>query len=1252
MFQPTVGPPSEPILSKKLPKYFRPVAKPSEDEESDMDSIENITSEIRSVLNKIEILKEALDSGTELPEYKPTVRKPLSETEISRNDIKQDGLSNFSLEKTIEAEVQNVSENDKQVSATETCVSLKQETTKSADLTSSTLQEAVPEKIFPKSDISEAETKILDEASKSEEDKQIGQYTDETDAKVAMPIKAENANEGLKAPSHNISDKITSKDKAENELSTETVTDLIKDVLQPDTCIDNKIDKTNANTEEQKTEVKPVQKAKEQPETKDTINKTLKKDIQEYESEQIVSERDATLIDNLRQDAALAVINEEGEEKTITEQQKELVGKSSLQDDIYSETAEVKSSGDSEMERSKKKVTKNDGPKNQENAMFVPEEGSKPDIDTQSKPEVNTKVNDGPGQMTSQSPFNETKPDSMKKRGDTKEKSDLNQTVCEVQNETAAEIVKPVVVEKDLLKPDAKAQENVENNQVNKFKSETDTKVEQKEPVEKGNEKDMTDSSKLETILDETKANAANITDLELVKSNNVAVLAEEVKGAEGDLNQTTCVVKGEIAEEMVKPVVVEKDMPFPDMKTPEKVDNAACDSKAQRDTKLETTSFDTNNKKDMTDTFNSETVPEEAKITDAKGTDPEFEKIINVKELAAEVIGAETDLIHTTFEGKIEPPEEMIKPVVVEKDMSVPDMKEQDNIKNSSGNNSKKSDKDTKLEKKVVDKVNVEQDLADNSEHKIVLEETTFNDVKVTEPKAEKIDSVKELGEDVIRTEVSQSQQSPPNVDEKETRYGGADETLKEQTCETDLLIAKPEEAGSSGVKESVTHTKDLDETKQNDVRTLESVSEEANMNEVAEENIQSKIAKNDTSLPNLDRKDILNGVDKESNEESKQISKSKIEEKISVKEMLEVRKETDESSVSGAIIAEHVTEEKDSITEIVEDIIEPKIAKREKTLPNLDLKESHTKRKEEVLKQKDDICKAPISEENDVKPNKILDKNISVIESKADEGNFEDDNLEVENRPENDLVALKENQASEYITKNQLSESVPPTNTDLNKDKNRITDSENVINTEVVTEVENKDNSLKASSVTAVETSPTHDIAEKSEASLESTEEMERRVSNVSEDSKKCSTVSEDDKRWSMSSISGDSEYLDALCCSTNKDLKCKHESTPDSVYTTPDRDIIKQNSIVDDDTPNSISEIIEKANIEDVKETVEKVESKDLPTSEDRMDMVEDVDHDKEKTPINVRVKCVQCYRNLIPFFLFFGMSPIAVLEVQVV
>lgn len=93
-FQPTVGPQTEPILSKRLPKLFRPIAKPSPDSELDISSAETIASDFRSVLDKIEKLKDALDSGAELPERKTSTRKDLSETSefsiTSKGNIKSD----------------------------------------------------------------------------------------------------------------------------------------------------------------------------------------------------------------------------------------------------------------------------------------------------------------------------------------------------------------------------------------------------------------------------------------------------------------------------------------------------------------------------------------------------------------------------------------------------------------------------------------------------------------------------------------------------------------------------------------------------------------------------------------------------------------------------------------------------------------------------------------------------------------------------------------------------------------------------------------------------------------------------------------------------------------------------------------------------------------------------------------------------------------------------------------------------------
>ena len=411
-------------------------------------------------------------------------------------------------------------------------------------------------------------------------------------------------------------------------------------------------------------------------------------------------------------------------------------------------------------------------------------------------------------------------------------------------------------------------------------------------------------------------------------------------------------------------------------------------------------------------------------------------------------------------------------------------------------------------------------------------------------------------------------------------------DTVIKETSIDNE--IENETEEQSKAADESNVQSK-LDETEKQDNKSDTPVKEnEGLINELIEEIIKPTQSKRDVKLPDLDGKV---GAVITASQKSPVLTGNEID-KLSNAVNLDILEEENKATASDTTVVDDVRNEVANTMEIIEVAIESETAKRNTELPNLDFKNIQNKAVSSVEQTKS-TCNEIMLEEDNNKSQNIPDKAASVNELNTDRDEEKTHMRNVGSQTESKLISVDNDEMRE--------------STELNSKVDAPTEPES----------DNK----------ALETINQENIIQKSDEASELMAEVKQSVNNVSDNSKRWSAISEDEKRSSMSSVSGDSEYLDALCCSTNKDLKCKHDSTPDSVYATPDREISKGSFVTDDETSSS-SEIVEKANTEDVKETPTTKEEVGKNKLEEKQDIKGEDNLNKEKKSINVRGMCVQC------------------------
>ena len=411
-------------------------------------------------------------------------------------------------------------------------------------------------------------------------------------------------------------------------------------------------------------------------------------------------------------------------------------------------------------------------------------------------------------------------------------------------------------------------------------------------------------------------------------------------------------------------------------------------------------------------------------------------------------------------------------------------------------------------------------------------------------------------------------------------------DTVIKETSIDNEITNETVEQ--SKATVESKVQS-NVDETEKQDNKLDTPVKEnEGVINELIEEIIKPTQSKRDVKLPDLDGKV---GAVITASQKFPLLPENEIDKSSNVVNS-NFLKEEDKTTASDTTVVDDVRNEVANTMEIIEEAIESETAKRNTELPNLDFKNIQNKAVS-IVEQTNSTCNEIMSEEDNDKCQNIPDKSASVNELNT---NRVEENTHMRN------VGSQTESKLSSVGNDEMRES-----TELN----------NQVDAPTKLESDNK----------ALETINQENIIQKSDEASELMAEVKQSVNNISDNSKRWSAISEDEKRLSMSSVSGDSEYLDALCCSTNKDLKCKHDSTPDSVYATPDREISKGSSVTDDETSSS-SEIVEKANTEDVKETLSTKEEVGTNKIDEKQDIKGEDNLNKEKKSINVRGMCVQC------------------------
>ena len=1215
LFQPTVGPLTEPVLSRKIPKYTKPITRLSQEKELEFDSVENVASDFKSVLNKIESLRTALILGEEIPEWETKLKKPTTEIvdiERSAKEIVEQDNHKEATERKEAGIVAVASKPDTQAICKEEIV--KVEKLDSVNVApENKLEDVSPvatSKLESNKDIEEmnklklkaTDKKSIQKKSQLEETKEAVNKVGKNNAKIESQ-----ENETTKSKDMQISDgkskTLANKDQLGVDLMAKVSTD--QNNAAPQAVLDNQ---------------KKIQKEAEGKSVTSNMNRVMDK-------EELKPKAD---IENEKQHA-----KSEAVDKISTKATTETIetGKSSL--------VELK-------------VTKE---KEETKELTMPKEhrggGGEIKVDTGEKSSVN--VGSQLESNRKETALLESKTDKQKTEAmenvipAAKEKEKIEQK--EIKTETQ---VNKEQQDSKIEKQKSVATENIvpasKEIEQKAIKTETETKIqrgvaETSKDKQQTKEKDISKEKEKQTSINEESKNLeidSKQQQRELnVKADELGQKEKESKAAENIISPSE-----EVKEIEQKEIKTDSQSEIADNKLKLETMPMSEISKDKHQTmekdiskeKEKQTSLDDESKgpkvdaKQQQSEINAKTEELEEKEKKLKATETNIPSSEEVKEIEKKEIKTETQIADKKLEVENILVTESTKDQQqsLDKDMSKEKEKQlchdeqtkqlEINSKEEQSEASAKADEVMEMEKGSKASESITPTSKDEQKETKTETESGIAD-KELEGKTTPLTVVsKDDKQQTIEKAVLGEREKQISHDEQSNKL---EINFKQQQSE---IKAKEDDMVKEGneVLHSQVNGTDVNVNDEMAINEQSHKQHAANeLDEVTEELVKPLKAVKDRSVPNVK---MLENMEENILSKSESIKDIPMEQKEpTVREFQETPVDTTETRNEAEALSSNNTGHAESdvpqinnLEEVAEEVIEARVTTKDRSLPNLEFKETIYSNQD---KSKEESCKA--NESEDTKTVDESDKSTCENELKVDK--LED---KIANESEAGKVLVQDAESKAVITENVISESDSVLLSSLIQEQSKNKDTEKSCTEEPVQGLESKDENLKAPKAHDSETElpSENEIIDKSiDAVPESIDESERKADDLSEE----------EKRRSMSTIStvSESEYLDALSCSDNKDLKCtgkhehiQHESTPDSAYATPERDIVKRNSVLEEDTSKT-TEITEKSDTEAVKEKAENTtDLEDQKLAEDTK-ATEDVDGKTKELNQIVRVKCLQ-------------------------
>ena len=1225
LFQPTVGPLTEPVLSRKIPKYTKPITRLSQENELEFDSVENVASDFKSVLNKIESLRTALILGEEIPEWETKLKKPTAEiVDLERSaeeTVKQDNLKDAPERKEVGI-VAITSKPDAQAICKDEIV--KAEKSDSVNVAPENKLEdvsaVVTSKLESKKDIEERNNLEL----KATDEKSIQKKSQLEETKEAL-IKVGKNNAKIESQENKIT---KSKDKQIPDGKSKTLAN--KDHVGVDLKAKASADQNHAASQDVVDSKAKRQKESECRSITSNLNSVMNKE-------------------DLKQKANL-----ENEKQHAKSEAVDKVSKKAT-----SEIIETGKSSSSELKVKKEKE------ETKETTMPKEHRGEETKVDKGEKPSVN---------VGSQLESNRKETASLESKA-YKQKTEALENVIPASKENEKIEQKEIKTETEvneeqydskIEKQKSVSTENIvsasKENEQKAIKTETETKIERgvadkvledktmsvtetSKDKQQTKEKDISKEKEKQTSINEESKNL-EIDSKQQQRELNVKADELGQKEKESEAVENIISPSGEVKEIEQKEINTDSQSEIADNKLKLETMPVSEISKDKHQTmekdiskeKEKQTSHDDESKgpkvdaKEQQSEINAKTEELEEKEKKLKATETNIPSSEEVKEIEKKEIKTETQIADKKLEVENILVTESTKDQQQSLDKDISKEKEKQlchdeqtkqleiNSKEEQSEASAKADEVMEMEKgskasesitptskdeQKETKTETESGIADKELEGKTTPLTVVNkdDKQQTIEKAVLGEREKQISHDEQSNKLeinSKQQQSEIKAKEDEMVKEG-NEALQSQVNRTDVNVNDEKAINEQSHKQHATN--ELDEVTEELVKPLKAVKDRSVPNVKMLENMEENILSKTESI-----KDIPI--------EQKEPTVREFQE-TSV-DTTETRNEAEALSSNNTGHAESDVPQINNLEEVAEEVIEARVATKDRSLPNLEFKETINSNQD---KSKEESCKA--NESEDTKTVDESDKSTFENELKVDK--LED---KIANESEAGKVLVQDAESKAVITENVISESDSVLLSSLIQEQSKNKDTEKSCTEEPVQGLESKDENLKPPKAHDSETelpSETEIIDKSIDAVPESIDESERKADDLSEE----------EKRRSMSTIStiSESEYLDALSCSDNKDLKCtgkhehiQHESTPDSAYATPERDIVKRNSVLEEDTSKT-TEITEKSDTEAIKEKAENTtDLEDQKPAEDTK-ATEDVDGKTKELNQIVRVKCLQ-------------------------